>query len=277
MVRGMRVIGSVPYLNARPLVRWFSATPEGRASGFEVVEAPPSELALLLERGEIECGLLSSIEWIRRPEFGYVPGLGISADGPVESVRLISQVPLDRVRSVALDTSSLTSVALLKLLLGRWKGIAPQYRSMAPDVVEMLRSCDAALLIGDRGFEPEAAGLRAYDLGALWRDWTGLPFVYALWIGPHPKLDQHLEQTLVRSKEWGLSCLPEIAQETARGHGTEPARALHYLSDIMRFDLDPRMREGLKRFAEMVRDEGLVSLDASSEDELTRWDGVRVR
>lgn len=263
----MRTIGSVPYLNARPLVAWFTRTEEGRASGYRVIEAPPSQLATMLERGEIACGLLSSVELFRRPEFGYVPGIGIAADGAVESVRLFSRIPLDQVRSVALDTSSLTSVAMLKILLWRVAGVSPSFVPMAPDGEAMLAACDAALLIGDRGFAPVGSAVEVVDLGAMWKAWTGLPFVYALWIGPKSELDADLEQTLVRAAEWGMSRIAEIASSTAADHGTDPARALHYLRDVMRFALTPPMGVALERFGELVAESDLACASGSTEDD----------
>ena len=251
-----RRLGSVPYLNARPLVAWFTDTPEGRASGFEVVEAPPSELAAMLERGEIECGLLSSIEAFR-PGYGYVDGIGISADGPVESVRLFSKVPVADIGTVALDMSSKTSVALTRLLLETRRGLCPEYAVHRPDAEAMLGVADAALLIGDRGFNPVAGVSEVLDLGADWKDWTGLPFVYALWVGRSENLDRSLEDAVGLAKDWGLARLDELARTYAQRHATNEERAAHYLNEVMCYGWGASFEAGLGRFRELVLEKHL--------------------
>jgi len=215
-----RRIGSVPYLNARPLVEWFSRTAEGRESGIEVVEAPPSQLSDMIAAGEIECGLVSSVESFR-PGYSFVPGIGISAEGPVESVRVFHRPPIESVKRIALDTSSKTSVALLRILCRNLFRIDPSWDRQAPDLDSMLRTCDAALMIGDRGFEP-ADGVEAIDLGSAWRTLTGLPFVYALWIGRRESLDVPLIDALNRAKDWGMPRL-ERSPPTRPGN-MEPTR-----------------------------------------------------
>jgi len=252
-----RRIGSVPYLNARPLVEWFSRTAEGRESGFEVVEAPPSQLSDMIAAGEIECGLVSSVESFR-PGYSFVPGIGISAEGPVESVRVFHRPPIESVKRIALDTSSKTSVALLRILCRNLFRIDPSWERQAPDLDSMLRTCDAALMIGDRGFEP-ADGVEAIDLGSAWRTLTGLPFVYALWIGRRESLDVPLIDALNRAKDWGMPRLEEISADTARNHGTDPARALHYLRDVMCFGWNDEFEAGLRKFESFCLEMDLVS------------------
>lgn len=252
-------IGSVPYLNARPLVDWFYRTDAGRASGVRVVEDTPSRLAGPLESGELACALLSSIEWVRRPEFGYVDGLCIASRGPVESVRVFCRVPRERVRSVALDTSSLTSVALVRLLSARLFPAGATLVSAPPDAEAMLSSCDAALLIGDLGFRDWPGVVQTIDLGTEWTAWTGLPFVWALWVGRPEFLTPELSDDLHRALTWGEANRELLAGCTASSHQTTPARALHYLRDVMRFRLEDVERAGLVRFAAEVRAAGLVS------------------
>ncbi|GIV16801.1 MAG: hypothetical protein KatS3mg022_2236 [Armatimonadota bacterium] len=132
------LIGSVPYLNAKPLVSWFH-TPEGEDRGIEVVYDVPSRLAQMVETGKVACAMVSSIEFFRRPHWQAVPHIAIASTGRVLSVRLFSRVPLDRVRSVALDTGSLTSSALVQVLFARWWQAKPEYISAAPDLEAMLR------------------------------------------------------------------------------------------------------------------------------------------
>lgn len=221
----------------------------------EVIEAVPSRLAEMLEAGELDAGLLSSVELFRQPAFGYARGVGIVADGPVESVRLFSKVPLSDVRSIALDTSSLTSVALLKLIVKGW-GREVSFWSMSPNAEAMLAVADAALLIGDLGYRDYDNVVATLDLGTAWRELTGLPFVYALWIGP--RVTDELSQLLVTAMEWGTARLDEIADTEAERHLTTPTRARHYYRDIMIYRLGAREDEALSLFGKRVTEEGLV-------------------
>lgn len=252
------IIGSVPYLNARPLVRWFSDTEAGRASGVRVVEAVPSELARRLARGEVAAALVSSIELFRQPGFRFAPNIAIAADGPVHSVRLLSRAPIESIRSVALDTSSLTSVALLQILLAERYGLSPRYLPAAPDLEPMLAEADAALLIGDLGYREYDRRLYTLDLGEGWRDLTGLPFTYALWVGPEGGLTRPLAATLLRAKEWGTAHREEIARLEYGRRGETYARTYHYLSEIMCYDLGPREQAALGLFGRKAYAQGLL-------------------
>jgi len=252
------VIGSVPYLNARPLVRWFRDTDEGRASGVRVVEAVPSALAGMLERGELAAAMVSSFELFRRPSLCFAPGVAVAADGPVLSVRMLSKAPIPEIRSVALDTSSLTSTALLKILLAEGWDLRPHYLPAAPDLDGMLERADAALLIGDAGYRDYDPGLHVLDLGAAWRNLTGLPFVYALWIGPRDGLTPEVVAALQQAKEWGRAHREEIACSEYARLGETYERVHHYLTHIMRYDLGPRELEALRLFGEKARRQGLL-------------------
>ena len=252
------VIGSVPYLNARPLVRWFTDTAEGGASGVRIVEAVPSELAHWLERGDIAAALVSSVELFRRPGLGYAPGIGVVADGPVRSVRLLSKVPVAQITSVALDTSSLTSVALLKILLAERFGLAPRYRPAAPDLAQMLADADAALLIGDLGYRDYDPSLHVLDLGAAWKELTGLPFVYALWIGPPDCLTTRLVAALTRARAWGTAHLDDIACQECGRLGETYERSRRYLVEVMRYHVGPREEQALELFGQKARQHGLL-------------------
>ena len=138
-------VGSVPYLNARPLVAFLEKL--SVAARIELSYAVPSLLAEQLESGILDAANVSIFELFRQPNLFLLPGMSISAYGPVESVRLFYKPPLASVQKIALDSSSLTSVALLKILLKNL-GISPQYISHSPDLPSMLQNADAALLIG---------------------------------------------------------------------------------------------------------------------------------
>ncbi len=137
-------LGAVGYLNARPLVYELERQPR-----FHVRYDVPSECARLLHEGAIDLGLIPSIEYLRGGPYRIVPDIAIASDGPVASVALYTAKPIDAVRSIAMDTSSRTSVALVQVLCARHFKIAPAFVHLGPDAAEMLSRCDAALIIGD--------------------------------------------------------------------------------------------------------------------------------
>jgi chorismate dehydratase len=241
-------IGSVPYLNEKPLTRWFSHTDEGRASGTEVVYAVPSQLARMLEAGEIAAALVSSFEYFRTPGYVLAPGVSISGQGDIESVRAFAKVPWRKIESLALDTSSLTSSALLKILLAEQLDSYPAFLHAAPDLNSMLAQADACLLIGDKGMLASGEGLNVLDLGRAWRRLTGLPFVYAVWLGKPENMTPQLTDALATAKAWGLTQIDAIAAEEAVRIGTTVRQCRHYLTEIMDYNLDEEHQQALETF-----------------------------
>lgn len=233
-------LGSVPFLNAKPLIE-----------GMERVElsfALPSELAAQLEAGEIDAALVSSVELIRRPNLRLVTEVAIASDGPTKSVRLFSKMPLSNVRKVALDSGSLTSSLLTRIYFEQRIGIAPEFVSVPADLETMLELADAALMIGDAGMSASGDGLNAIDMGAVWRDWTGLPFVWAGWLAAPDAPFDEITEVCQSSKALGLSRLPEIAQREAVRLSLPFDQCLDYLTNAMKYDLGNRELEGLERF-----------------------------
>ncbi len=241
-------IGSVPYLNAKPLVDWFHS-PECSAD-VELIYEVPSRLAAMLEAGEIDVANVSIFEGLRRPELVLIPDISISAYGPVKSVRLFSRAPLHQIRSVALDTSSLTSSALTRILLESRFGLRPQYVEHAPELDSMLAECDAGLIIGDLKLFDLLPGTEVMDLGAAWQEWTGLPFVYAGWLARPERLSPEMAEILTTAKNWGVSRLEMLAERWAGRMGLPLHRCQDYLIHVMNYDLTPDQLAGLHRFRE---------------------------
>lgn len=241
-------IGSVPYLNEKPLTRWFSHTDAGKESGVEVVYAVPSQLARMLADGEITAALVSSFEYFRMPGYAISPGVSISGQGDIESVRAFARVPWRKIESLALDTSSLTSVALLKILLAEQLDSYPAFLHAEPDLDSMLAQADACLLIGDKGWLADGTDLSVVDLGRSWRRLTGLPFVYAVWLGKPENITPHLIDALQTAKAWGLTQIETIAAEEAERIGTSVRRCRHYLTEVMDYDLGAEHQEALALF-----------------------------
>ena len=226
-------IGSVPYLSGKPLTWWFRHTDAGRKSGVEVVYAVPSVLARMLEAGEIGAALVSSFEYFQTPSYAIVPGISISGQDKIESARAFARAPWRKIESLALDTSSLTSAALLKILLAEQLDSHPAFLRAAPNLDSMLAQADACLLIGDQGLIADGQGLNVLDLGHAWRRLTGLPFVYAVWMGKEANLTPHLVQSLVTAKAWGLTQIAAIAEKEAQHIGATFPQCRHYLSEVM--------------------------------------------
>jgi chorismate dehydratase len=206
----------------------------------------PSRVARRLHAGEVDLGMIPSIEYAFG-RYDIVPGIAIGSRGTVRSVSLYHSRPLEDVRRVALDTSSRTSVALVKILLRERLGRAPEYVPMAPSLVDMLAVADAALLIGDPALDEERPVPRL-DLGQEWTRLTGLPFVYAFWAGPPGVVTPAGVARLRAALAEGLAAFPEIA--AAQANGTPGRSALYesYLRTNVAYRLGHEEIAGLREF-----------------------------
>jgi chorismate dehydratase len=249
-------LGAVGYLNARPLTWALDRSPSRWLIRYDV----PSVCARLLHAGDVDLGLVPSIEYLHAPDYRLVPGVGIGSRGPVASVALFTRVPVERIRRVALDTSSRTSVALLRVLCGHRFEIDPDYVAHGPQLAEMTRDCDAALLIGDPALEADAdaLGLRRIDLGEEWTAMTGLPFVYAAWTGRPGAVDEDGVRALQAAQQEGAGATGAIAAEYGRGDVAATARAAAYLRDNVRYGLGPDEASGLQTFLDYAAALGLA-------------------
>lgn len=248
-------IGSVPYLNAKPLIGWFAS--EECDADIEVIEEVPSRLAVLLEEGRIDVAMVSSFELFRNPARVLVPGISIAADGPVKSVRLFSRVPFPQIRRVALDTSSLTSAALTRILLRELFGLQPEYVPHEPDLHAMLAEADAALLIGniDLFRTPVETIL---DLGEAWKELTGMPFVYAAWLARSEEAAHEAAPVLTRARDWGIGRLEVLSVEWAQKMDLPLDRVRDYFENVMQYDLDDTKLAALAHFRERCVRHGLA-------------------
>jgi chorismate dehydratase len=254
-------VGAVGYLNARPLVHGLDRQPR-----FHLRYDVPSECARLLHEGAIDLGLIPSIEYLRGGPYAIVPDLAIASDGPVASVSIFTTRPIADVRSIALDTSSRTSVALVRVLCARLFKIEPTLESRGPDLEDMLRRCDAALIIGDKALfhaplparSSSAAAIDKIDLGAAWQQLTGLPFVYAFWAGRSPALSPDDVRALVTARDEGVRQPDALAREYLAATPEWQARGAEYLRDNIKYYLGDREREGLQLFYRFAAEAGVV-------------------
>jgi predicted solute-binding protein len=169
-------ISAISYLNTAPLMWDFENTPVG--SQFEISYTIPSDCARSLETGSADIGIIPAAAYTRIPELVILPDVAIAAVRAVRSILLVSKVPIEHIRSVALDTSSMASVALTKIILDSWYGGQCRFMPMEPVIEEMLASHDAGLLIGDPALRVDRAKYHTYDLAEEWIRRTGKPFVF---------------------------------------------------------------------------------------------------
>lgn len=246
-------LGAVGYLNARPLTWALDRDPERWRVRYDV----PSACASLLHAGEIDLGLIPSIEYLHG-DYRMIPGVGIGSRGAIASVAIYSKVPVPAIRRLALDVSSRTSVALTKVLCQHRFEIAPEYVPAAPDLDAMLATCDAGLLIGDPAFEVdhEARRVHKVDLGVEWTALTGLPFIYAAWTGK-AVISPADVAGLQQAQAEGLTARDAIGEEYAPGDPVGAARAARYLRDNVKYGLGPAEAAGLQLFLDYASDLGL--------------------
>jgi len=190
--------------------------------------------------------------------YELAPGLAIATGGEVLTVRLYYRESLDAVRSVALDTSSRTSVALLRILLRERYGFEPVWVDAKPNLTAMLEVADAALLIGDPVFEQLDSEVPSIDLGSEWVEHTGLPFVFAFWAGRGGALSADALIGLEQAKRDGLAHIDEIARAHADTWGGDAEIYARYLRENIRFDLGEDEAEGLRLFYGKAKEHGLI-------------------
>ena len=250
-------IGAVGYLNARPLTWTLDRAPERWQVRYDL----PAVCARLLYDGEVDLGLVPSIEYLRSDQYRFVPGVGIGSRGAVASVALFTRRPVEEIRHIALDTSSRTSVTLIRILCTERFRISPEFVPYGPDLAAMVRDYDAALLIGDPALEADAQALDVtkIDLGAEWTAMTGLPFIYAAWAGRAGAIGPGEVRLLQEAQADGVASYPAIAEEYGRGNATSARRALGYLRDNMRYGLGPDEAKGLQMFLDYAADLGLAA------------------
>jgi len=244
-------LGVVPYLNVAPIIYGLERDPR-----FTLLRDVPSRIAERLHAGEIDLGMIPSIEYAAG-EYAIVPGIAIGSRGPVRSVNLFHERPIEEIESVALDTASRTSVTLLRILLRERLGRDPRYVTMPPPIDGMLTAADAALVIGDPAlyFEGDVSRL---DLGEEWTRRTGLPFVFAFWAGRPGALSAEDVARLQVSLQSGLEALPRIAS-SYNGYGAgHAAQNEAYLRSNIVFALGEAETAGLREFYRRAHALGLI-------------------
>ena len=274
-------ISIVKYLNAVPLA-W--GILEGRQSDrFDPVLHTPSECADQLLQGKVDVGLIPSIEFQRIAGAKVIPGPVVASRHRVRSVLLISVLPLWKVKTVAVDTSSRTSAVLARIVFDEFFHTRPDFRPSPPDLPSMLAQNDAAVLIGDAALKfmeenerPDAekqkallkAGpqpLEVFDLAERWKFLTGLPFVFAFWAARSGVQRDGIVEALKASREYGVQNIPAIAQRYSQELSLKEEFLREYLTENVHYYMDNACVEGLRQFYDMAAHVGAIKSARSLE------------
>ena len=248
-------ISAISFLNTAPLMWDFEhGETAGRlAQHFDLDYTVPSRCALQLNDGTADIGIIPVAAYTFIPDLVVVPEVAIAAKNAVRSILLISKVPAEKIRSVATDDSSRTSAALVEIYLRKFVGANPGFTRQAPELAEMLRWHDAALLIGDAALQARTEGYYVYDLAEQWRRWTGRPFVFAFWAMRQSALagvpaDMNVSRIFQQSRDHGLQHVREIVSAWAPRLSLPAKVVSDYLAENVDYSLDQENLEGLRLF-----------------------------
>lgn len=234
----------LPYFNAAPLVHFLQEV----CPNAELVYHTPRETLSELTGGSVDAAIIPIVDYLDRPELNIVDGLGICADGAVESVLLQCKCPLNYVRTVNLDPASRTSNLLAELLLKKHFRVRQEIY-----FCDGASGADASVVIGDRALQAKST-VRCYDLAAEWKKMTGLPFVFAAWGHRNDYPDvQRLAEILNAAKNAGLGAIPELSRLHSKKLGLTESRCNHYLTSCIKYDLGSAERRGMLLFWEFCR------------------------
>jgi chorismate dehydratase len=261
-------VGHIQFLNCLPI--YWGLVRSGALLDVELTKDTPDRLNDMLVAGDLDIGPISLVEYLRHADdLVLLPDLAVGSDGPVLSVNLVAQVPLAQLdgRRVALGSTSRTSVLLARMWLASVHGVTPEYFECPPDLTAMLLEADAAVLIGDAAlratYDAPRRGLEVHDLGAVWKQWTGLPMVFAVWAArrsyaeAHPGLVKDVHGAFVRSRDDALAHVDEVAATAARWEIFDDTTLATYFRTLD-FSLGARQVDGLVEFARRAHAAGAV-------------------
>ncbi len=261
-------VGHIQFLNCLPI--YWGLMRSGALLDVDLYKDTPDRLNAALVAGDLDIGPISLVEYLRHAdELLLLPDLAVGSDGPVLSVNMVSTVPLTDLdgRRVALGSTSRTGVLLARMLLENRYGVHPRYFRCPPELTQMLLEADAGVLIGDVAlralYEAPRRGLAVTDLGEAWRDWTGLPMVFAVWAvrrdfaTAQPGQVKDVHQAFLRSRDLCLAELDEVATAAARWEPFDAGTLASYFRRLD-FSLGYRQVAGLREFARRAAELGAV-------------------
>lgn len=257
-------IAASTYLNSAPLIYSFL---QGslKDSCYFLGNTAPARCADLLKENLVDVALIPVIEYQRINNICLIPDVSVSAKQAVRSVILVSKYPINKISTVALDISSRTSATLVKIILEKFYSIKPHYITSAPNLADMLKTSDSALLIGDPAITVKLNNYHVYDLAQEWRKFTGLPFVFALWAVNNHWSDNEIDkdyldvaELFIEAKKEGLNNLENIAKEYSHNLNISSESLLGYLTSNVNYDLDKENLAGLTHFYKLAAEQGLI-------------------
>ena len=252
-------IAASSYLNTAPLI-WSFIHGSQRSAVELLTDAAPARCAEMLAQGEADAALVPVIEYQRIPDLLVVPDVCVGSRSAVRSVVLVSRLNnLKKVKRVALDNSSRTSVALVKIIFREFLGFEPEWETAKPDLQTMLRKADAALIIGDPGMKVAREQFRVFDLATLWHEFTGFGFVFAMWMARRNSADRAREIDFAAARDEGLAHLNEIAADTKAQLELTVEEIRTYLTENIVFRMDEEMKRGLELYFELAAKLELIS------------------
>jgi chorismate dehydratase len=256
-------VSAISFLNTAPLLWDFEHGSIG--AEFDISYTIPSQCAASLRDGSADIGIIPAAAYTSIPDLVILPGVAIASRRAVRSILLVSKVCLEDIRTIALDSSSLSSVALLKVLFAKWWGGGRSFRPMAPDIEQMLRKHDAGLLIGDPALRIDRSKYITYDLAAEWIRLAGKPFVFAFWAVRREAMrdsadNLDLAGVFQQSRDHGIASenIDKIAREWAPRLDLGQSDIKRYLTENIHYYLDPECINGMKLFFRYASECGVL-------------------
>ena len=254
-------VGAVSFLNTKPLIYPF-LNGQLQTEEISLSVKVPSRLATQLSNGELDIGLVPIIEYFRAnakgADYRILPNIAIGSHGSVLSIQLFSRVPIQDIQQIALDKSSRSSVALLKILLIEKYQLYPTFINCDPSIDPASAETDAVLLIGDAALKNLGTTKYSTDLGNEWHELTGLPFVYACWVVRRDVSLGNVPNLLLEAKTLGIEQIPDIARIEAPKLGFTEDLCRRYLQHHIHYDLDESFIGGLELFYKLAVKHSLV-------------------
>lgn len=248
-------VGAVNYLNSKPLIEDLPQLLPEAAVSLDY----PSHLADQLSAGMLDVALIPSVEYMRGTDYEIISDACVATRGPVLSVKLYSRVHPGAIQTLALDEGSRTSAALARIMLLERYGVEPARQPLPLEMSVQHTDADAILLIGDRAMHaPQEEFHTVWDLGEEWLSWTGLPFVFAMWVARHGVASSHVEDMLSEARDRGVARIADIAQREAAKLNIPVDAAERYLTDNLYFRLTSAERSGLRLFQQLAVQAGLA-------------------
>ncbi len=258
-------IAASSYLNTAPLI-WSFIHGSQRDSVELFTDKAPARCAEMLASGEVDAALVPVIEYQRTPDILIAPDVCVGSRSAVRSVVLVTKLNnLKKVKRVALDDSSCTSVALVKIIFREFLRFEPKWQASRPDLKSMLQHSDAALIIGDPAMKIPRDQFRVFDLATLWHEFTGLGFVFAMWMARKDRVGKIRAIDFAVARDEGLANIQQIASSYSNQIDLSEDEIRNYLTKNIVFTVDEVMQKGLTLYFKLATKHRLVQSERSLE------------